>query len=124
MNLSQTFAQRFAAALEEAGLNQSEFARQAGVSRAYVNQLMHGVTSPRLETVEKYADVLDLPAWLLLLDLDNPEIRAAVQVRIQDGELSPNLLRLCALLNGLEGAQRQMVLAALRGMLEESAPPQ
>jgi transcriptional regulator with XRE-family HTH domain len=57
--------------MEFAGLNQEELAQKAGIGQSTVSGFCSGnmasERSPTLRTVEKIAQVFNLPAWLLLI---------------------------------------------------------
>lgn len=56
------------------GLNQAALGRLLGVSRAHAGRIINGPSSPTLSTVESIANVLQLPAFFLILfDLQGGE---------------------------------------------------
>ena len=54
--------------MAEKGINQSDLAKELGITRGVVSGWFRGVRNPKRETIEKIANVLKVPLAQLLLD--------------------------------------------------------
>ena len=69
--LNDYFRHRVRTRMTQLGITQSQLAQQMGVTRQYISHLMTGHRNPGLDTLEKTANALDVPAtWLISEDLD------------------------------------------------------
>jgi transcriptional regulator with XRE-family HTH domain len=50
---------------EDKGLSQGDIEHAAGLLRCYTSRVEHGHTVPSLETLERFADALNVPLYLL-----------------------------------------------------------
>jgi len=57
----------------ERGLSQEAFAVDAGLDRSYVGRIERGLENPTVETLEKFAKVLGVRAFELLLPIKPAE---------------------------------------------------
>ena len=54
--------------MAEKGINQSDLAKELGITRGVVSGWFRGVRNPKRETIEKIANVLKVPLAQLLID--------------------------------------------------------
>jgi transcriptional regulator with XRE-family HTH domain len=66
-------------------LSQADLERRTGLARCRISWLEHGRAVPTIETLERIADALEIPAYRLLYDGDDPAQSAKVS-----GEISTN----------------------------------
>lgn len=66
VTLRTTFAANLRATRKANGISQENFARMAGISRAYISTLENGAKAPTLDTVERLAGALGVDATVLL----------------------------------------------------------
>lgn len=69
MALRQLFAANLRRAREASGLSQEALADAAGIDRTYVSALERGLYSVSLDTLEKIASALKVPASQLVQDI-------------------------------------------------------
>lgn len=74
-DLKTIFARRLREELARNGLSENAFARLSGVGSATINRLKNGQQDPTLHIVEGVAKGLQVPAWYLLLDKEQCEVR-------------------------------------------------
>lgn len=68
--------------MSQMGRQQSELARQMGMSKIGINQLINS-NMPKLDTFQRFADALGVPVWQLLLTDD--EMRDIARHIADDG---------------------------------------
>ena len=64
--LTRLFAERVRREARAKGLSVNKLADFSGLSRGFLSEVLRGVKSPSLDTVEKIASALDVEAWQLL----------------------------------------------------------
>lgn len=67
MNLRETLILNLKREMATRNVSQSELARRIGVAPARINELLRGLHSPTIDTIEKIATALDLPPAALLI---------------------------------------------------------
>jgi transcriptional regulator with XRE-family HTH domain len=65
-------AERLRALREEKKLSQGDFEERTGLLRCYTSRIENGHTVPSVETLEKYARVLEVPMYQLFCDNEEP----------------------------------------------------
>lgn len=56
--------------MTERGLNITELAKLTGITNANISNMLHGKTSPNLDTLERIATALGVESWELLKEKD------------------------------------------------------
>ena len=56
--------------MTERGLNITELAKLTGITNANISNMLHGKTSPNLDTLERIAAALGVESWELLKEKD------------------------------------------------------
>lgn len=59
---------------EEKGLSQEKFGFESGIDRTYVSGIERGARNPTATIIEKLADALGVPSYVLLME---PESRSS-----------------------------------------------
>lgn len=59
--------------MSERGINITELAKLTGITNANISNMIHGKTSPNLDTIERIANALGVDAWELLRDVESDE---------------------------------------------------
>ena len=59
--------------MSERGVNITELSKMTGITNANISNMIHGKTSPNLDTIERIADALGVEAWTLLKSPDMVE---------------------------------------------------
>lgn len=54
----------------ERGLNITELAKLTGITNANISNMIHGKTSPNLDTLDRLANALGVETWELLKEKD------------------------------------------------------
>ena len=111
-------AERIRSIREEKGLSQGDIEDRTGLKRSYVSRLEHGRTIPSIQTLEKFAQALQVPLYQLFYDGEEPpqipELPAAFQANGDrwgsEGEAARYLTRLWTLLPRLSDADRKVLL--------------
>lgn len=57
--------------LEKKGISSAELSRRIGVTKATVSNLITGKTSPSVDTLNRIAEVLEVPFWQLFANPDD-----------------------------------------------------
>jgi transcriptional regulator with XRE-family HTH domain len=57
---------------EEKNLSQGDIEKRTGLLRCYVSRVENGPTVPAVETIEKFAQALEVPIYQLFYDGDKP----------------------------------------------------
>jgi len=70
MTLRKTLAENLRRELAARGMSQSDLARLLGVAPARVNQILHAVNSTTVDSIERIAAVIGIPAASLLIPHD------------------------------------------------------
>lgn len=70
-SFNENFSENLKKIRKEKGLSQKEVARRLGVSQPSYAQYERGVRSPKVETIERIADALEVPLTELLGDKNN-----------------------------------------------------
>jgi transcriptional regulator with XRE-family HTH domain len=63
---------RICAERKAKNLSQADLERRSGLARCRISWLEHGRAVPTIETLERIADALEIPAYRLLYDSDDP----------------------------------------------------
>jgi transcriptional regulator with XRE-family HTH domain len=61
-----TFAECFKAARKEAGLSQADISKRSGIHNTEISRIERGLRDPRLSTIYRLADALNMPPGKLL----------------------------------------------------------
>lgn len=99
-----TIGARIKKTRKEKHISQKELGEKLGVSAAMIGQYETGVRNPKIETIQKIADALEVPVTDLLfppIDPNDPEDQKAFGRYIKDGKVE-----LPKLING-EAAERE-----------------
>lgn len=64
--------------MSERGINITELSKSTGITNANISNMIHGKTSPNLDTIERIAKALGVDAWELLKDADAGEDRDVI----------------------------------------------
>lgn len=54
--------------MSEKGINITELSKMTGITNANISNMIHGKTSPNLDTIERIAKALKVAPWELLKD--------------------------------------------------------
>lgn len=54
--------------MSERGVNITELSKMTGITNANISNMIHGKTSPNLDTIERIANALGVESWVLLKD--------------------------------------------------------
>ena len=103
----KAIGKRIKSAREKKGLTQEQLAEQVNLSPMHISVIERGNKLPRLETLIKIANVLDVSADTLLQDVVNN------QIKLRTSEAS-NLIA------QLSREDQRRVLAALRSYVEST----
>ena len=103
----KAIGKRIKSAREEKGLTQEQLAEQVNLSPMHISVIERGNKLPRLETLIKIANVLDVSADTLLQDVVNN------QIKLRTSEAS-NLIA------QLSREDQRRVLAALHSFVEST----
>ena len=76
---------RICAERKAKGLSQADLERRCGLARCRISWLEHGRALPTIKTLERLADALEIPAYRLLYDGDEP-----VQTGKASGKIATN----------------------------------
>ena len=57
--------------LERRGMSSAELSRRIGVTKATVSNLITGKTTPSVDTLNRIAEVLEVPFWQLFTNPDD-----------------------------------------------------
>lgn len=89
---STSLGERIRALQEERGVSLSQLARDAGVAKGYLWQLLRGeATNPGLDTLTRIASALDVPVVKLVWGVDAPEEESDPRSEGTPGDLPPAL---------------------------------
>jgi transcriptional regulator with XRE-family HTH domain len=66
MDVKERFAKRLKEALSKENLTQKELAKKAGLSEAYISQILSQKKTPTITVAKKIAEVLNLPTSYFL----------------------------------------------------------
>lgn len=64
--------------MAERGLNITELAKLTGITNANISNMIHGKTSPNLDTIERIAKAIGIEPWELLRDVESDENRDVI----------------------------------------------
>lgn len=64
--------------MSERGVNITELSKMTGITNANISNMIHGKTSPNLDTIERIANALDVESWELLRDVEQDENRDVI----------------------------------------------
>jgi transcriptional regulator with XRE-family HTH domain len=64
---------------EAKDLSQGAIEKSSGLLRTYVSRVEHGCIVPKLDTLERWAKVLDVPLWEVFADTEIPSEQAQVE---------------------------------------------
>ena len=59
--------------MSERGVNITELSKVCGITNANISNMLHGKTSPNLDTIERLAKALGVAAWELLKEPDEAD---------------------------------------------------
>lgn len=89
---------RIKALREYRGLTQGSLEKKTGLLRCYISRVEHEHLTPSLETLEKFAEALDVPLYAFFCDDENTLVAVArvcgQAISRQDQELIAQLARL------------------------------
>lgn len=75
---------------KKCGITQAELAKRAGISEISIRKYENGDRSPKIETMSKIAEALNVPLYELYDDLSeirvNPKVPPVGMIRIGDGD--------------------------------------
>lgn len=54
--------------MSERGVNITELSKMTSITNANISNMIHGKTSPNLDTIERIANALGVESWVLLKD--------------------------------------------------------
>jgi transcriptional regulator with XRE-family HTH domain len=74
-------AQRIRSLREAKKLSQGDLETRTGLLRCYTSRVENGHTVPSVETLEKYAQALEIPLYALLYDGDSPPVPSKLNGR-------------------------------------------
>jgi len=103
---------------EQRNMTQGDIEARTGLKCSYISRLEHGRTIPCLETLEKFAQALEVPLYQFFYDGEEPpkpgSLAHAVQVTDGDpgrldGEAARYLHRLSILLRRISESDRKML---------------
>ncbi len=66
MDVREKFAKKLKETISKEGITQKELAKKAGLSEAYVSQILSGKKTPTITVAKRIAEVLDLPVSYFL----------------------------------------------------------
>lgn len=101
---------------EAKGLSQGDIEKCTGLIRCYTSRVENGHTIPGIDTLEKYANVLEIPLYKIFYDGDasprDPKVPAAKSKAEwgEKGKERDELKRFAKLLARLNERQRQILL--------------
>ncbi len=72
MDVRRVFGANVRRLREARGLSQEAFGFSAGIDRTYVSGVERGVRNPSIVLAAKFAEGLDVPVHVLLVELDEP----------------------------------------------------
>lgn len=64
--------------MSERGMNITELSKLTGITNANISNMIHGKTSPNLDTIERIASALGVDSWELLKDVEQDENRDVI----------------------------------------------
>lgn len=109
--LTMRVARNIEAIMKQVGTNASQVAKAAGLGPTSVYDILKGSSrSPRLETLTKIAQVLDVPVALLLEEKGDDDLKNEI----------------LALVSGMDPEERQRTLVTIRAwaeMAKRNSPP-
>lgn len=70
----------------EAGISQSELARESGMSRSAICRYEAGEREPGLDILQQIADALNIPVTEFILDHSEIELKKQLEEQIEDAE--------------------------------------
>ena len=68
MSLRTVFNKNLKAYRKKAGLSQQRLAEKCDIATNYLSEIERGIKFPSIELIEKFSSVLNIPAYLFLLD--------------------------------------------------------
>ena len=111
---------RLRALREERGLSQGDVEKSTGLLRCYISRIENGHTIPSLETLERFAGVLDVPLYQLFYSEEGtpptPSLtprKTLEEITAENGAMEEDalfLLKLRNVLTGLAGPDRDVLL--------------
>jgi transcriptional regulator with XRE-family HTH domain len=66
--ISQVLTRNLEDLMERRGINQQRLAERTGLSTSTVSEIRRGIASPGLDTLERFAQVLGVEVWEMLVD--------------------------------------------------------
>jgi transcriptional regulator with XRE-family HTH domain len=72
---------------EEKKLSQGEVEKRTGLFRCYISRVENGHTVPAIETIEKFARVLEIPMYQLFYEGEEPPKPPTLPTRKADSKL-------------------------------------
>ncbi len=85
------FVENVLAILDERRIPNNELARRAGISSGGISKILRSDGNPNLQNMQKIADALDVPLFVLLIDEKSPPS--------DDGELRREVAKLLSALS-------------------------
>jgi transcriptional regulator with XRE-family HTH domain len=115
-------------ALREAKLlSQGDIERETGLLRCYVSRVEHGHTIPSIETLEKFARVLEIPLYRLFTDgarAKPPKPLTTTNGKTEwgsTGRQHGELMMFVKAFKRLDGRQRKILLSIAQKMASKNA---
>ncbi len=78
-------SQRLRSIREQKNMTQGDIQARSGLKRSYVSRLEHGRTIPSLETLEKFAQALEVPLYQFFYEGEEPPTAASLPQAVQVG---------------------------------------
>jgi transcriptional regulator with XRE-family HTH domain len=112
-------SERLRSIREQKNMTQGDIENRTGLKRSYVSRLEHGRTIPSLETLEKFAQALEVPLYHFFYDEEKPPKPGSLPHAVQitdgdhwgcDGESARYLHRLSILLRRISENDRKMLV--------------
>lgn len=97
---------------EAKALSQGDIERRTGLLRCYISRVEHGHTVPSIQSLEKFAQALEVPVYALFYEGEEPPAVAALSaeaVALQK-EKSSTLGRLVELVQKLTAQDKQFLI--------------
>lgn len=105
---------------EQKGLSQGKVEKRSGLLRCYISRVENGHTVPSLETLEKFAQALEVPLHQFFYEGTEPptsSLLSAEDVALQANSASP-LGQLAAVFSKLASQDQKFLLQTARRLSE------
>jgi transcriptional regulator with XRE-family HTH domain len=121
--LAMQIGQRLRELRKEKKLSQGDIEQRTGLKRCYVSRVEGGHTVPTIETLEKYARVLEVPVYRFFYEGEEPPekpklpaTKRAERLWGASGKEWPVLLSLAKALSRMNDRQRMLILGMAQRM--------